>query len=760
MSAPDNAADWLREIFGQDAPGFIILWEKTNKGTVAFPAGMVDAAGEAVREIGCAGEVYYGLGLQSQQPQGQGRGKGETVCALGGLWFDFDIAGEGHAQSDLPNSVEEVRSLISELPVPPTALIHTGGGLHVYWLLDALWRLENSSERKRAQALSATWQRMIVAKGKQRAWKLDTTSDLARVLRLPGTFNRKISTPRPVYVLEWNETRYSVAQLELASGQMPRSTSTLARDRQKPTSSRAKEAEAFRMLQCPWVAHCVADASTLPEPEWYGLLTLLAQCSDGQEMAQRWSEGHPNYSEADTLSKFRHAQDAPGPRTCRDIRDNLNGSAYCSQCKYGDRLTSPLLLTSAVYALAAEYAFVVDDVGFFHHKSRRRLSKEQFSDLHASTPVGKGSVASHVLKMPNLIRAAGYDYRPGSPTILIDGEEIKINLWIDDGIGPKDGDATPFLDHLAYLVPDEDARRHLLHWLAWTVQKPAQRVKHALILSGKQGTGKSYMARVLKLLHGPSNVHEVSVDELHGQFTGWLEGKQVVLIEELMAQGRLELANKLKPILTQEVIRINEKHKRVYQVRNLASFFCTTNFDDPIYIEEGDRRWWFYRSPAEPLAPDYYYELERWTVQNAGAIKAHLLSVDISEFNPNAAPPITKDKQRLIRASLPPVEWLLKERRDEGLFPFDRELVQLDYLFRVIREIHPSATIQQVARALTSMGGRKLSRTRVAGHQATIYAIRQPDFLVVQSPERIREEFQVDRQWPSLPSLTAETIGS
>lgn len=180
-------------------------------------------------------------------------------------------------------------------------------------------------------------------------------------------------------------------------------------------------------------------------------------------------------------------------------------------------------------------------------------------------------------------------------------------------------------------------------------------------------------------------------------------------MEELMAGGRLELANKLKPILTQEVIRINEKHKRVYQVRNLASFFCTTNHEDPIYVEEGDRRWWFYRSPAEPRSPGYYFALEQWTVENVGAIKGYLSKVDLTGFNPNAAPPITKGKEKLIRASLPPVEWFLKERRDDGAYPFDRELVQLDQLFSFVREIIPAATIQQVVRVLGLLGGQKLS---------------------------------------------------
>jgi hypothetical protein len=752
MNAPLTAADWLSEMYGADAPGHLILWEKSEKRTLALPATSLVAAGEAALTIGAIGEVYYGLGLQAEPPVGQSRGKGDTTCALGGVWFDIDIAGAGHAETNLPKTMDEARAFLDELPVPPTALIHTGGGFHVYFLGKHLWRFDTAADRKRVQSLSKSFQQMIVEKGSERGWKLDTTSDLARVLRLPGTFNRKTNVARPVSVMDWSGIRYDIEELERVIGVTARSSSGRSSNRQPPKkqsdNKQGNDAEARYLLQCPWVQHCVDDAASLPEPEWYSLLTLLACCSDGLEKAQDWSAGHPAYSEAETLSKFRHAQDAPGPPLCSSIHDNLNGARYCMQCKFGDRIGSPVALTTPTFALAAEYAYAIEALDFFHYKSRRRLSKEQFSDLHAD--IVPKAAATQVLQIPSLIRAAGYDYRPGSPTILVGDAETRINLWVNDGVRPEAGDATPFANHIAYLVPDEEPRNHLLQWLAYTVQRPAERVKHALILSGKQGTGKSYMARVLKLLHGRSNVHEVSVDELHGQFTGWLEGKQVILIEELMAQGRLELANKLKPILTQEVIRINEKHKRVYQIRNLASFFCTTNHEDPIFIEEGDRRWWFYRSPAEPLAPSYYSDLELWTTKNAGVIKSYLMDLDISGFNPNAAPPMTRDKQRLIRASLPPVEWFLKERLDDQAYPFDRDVVQLDQLFAFIRETVQNATIQQVVRALTAMGACKLARTRLSGSQVTLYAVRRAEHWVTQGQDQIRQQLEKDGLRPFL----------
>jgi hypothetical protein len=72
----------------------------------------------------------------------------------------------------------------------PNLVVHSGGGLHVYWVL--------------ARALTpADWQPLAFALAeatKQHGLKCDTqcTVDRARVLRIPGTLNTKYDPPRLV----------------------------------------------------------------------------------------------------------------------------------------------------------------------------------------------------------------------------------------------------------------------------------------------------------------------------------------------------------------------------------------------------------------------------------------------------------------------------------------------------------------------------------------------------------------------------------
>ena len=79
-------------------------------------------------------DVYFSLGLQREAiNDSYKRGSEQTVVAIPGLWFDFDISGPGHVKSDLPADAETLVDFIhNELPIP-TLSVASGGGIHVYW---------------------------------------------------------------------------------------------------------------------------------------------------------------------------------------------------------------------------------------------------------------------------------------------------------------------------------------------------------------------------------------------------------------------------------------------------------------------------------------------------------------------------------------------------------------------------------------------------------------------------------------------------
>lgn len=95
---------------------------------------------------------------------------------------------------------------------------------------------------------------------------------------------------------------------------------------------------------CAWLRHCRDDAATLGEQAWYAMLTVLARCESGAGTAQAWSKPHRGYTPEETAAKLAHAGKAPGPITCKRVRYQLDGEAYCARCVQWERIKSPLCL--------------------------------------------------------------------------------------------------------------------------------------------------------------------------------------------------------------------------------------------------------------------------------------------------------------------------------------------------------------------------------------------------------------------------------
>lgn len=148
------------------------------------------AAEYAVGRAKADQDVYFGVGLQDPKRKA-GRGKASDVEGLVGLWADVDYGAEGHKKPHAP-TLEDAIALVDSMPASPTILVHSGHGLHAYWLFDEPLLFRNGQDDREAGAvLVAAWQETLRKKSKEKGWELDATHDLSRVLRVPGTVNRK-----------------------------------------------------------------------------------------------------------------------------------------------------------------------------------------------------------------------------------------------------------------------------------------------------------------------------------------------------------------------------------------------------------------------------------------------------------------------------------------------------------------------------------------------------------------------------------------
>ena len=62
-----------------------------------------------------------------------------------------------------------------------------------------------------------------------------------------------------------------------------------------------------------------------------------------------------------------------------------------------------------------------------------------------------------------------------------------------------------------------------MRWLAHRVQRPEEKINHALVLGGSQGIGKDTALEPVKHAIGPWNFFEVSPQQMLGRFNGFLE---------------------------------------------------------------------------------------------------------------------------------------------------------------------------------------------------------------------------------------------
>jgi CHC2 zinc finger len=158
--------------------------------------------------------VYFGVALQhpSRQPNPFQRSQNASAYVLPGFYFDLDLASGAHAASALPTKAAQAMGFLHALPAPPSLVLHTGGGLHAYWLFETPLSLTTDAERTAVSQVLRQFAYTVCKAGTAHGWTLDALRDLARVLRPPGTINHKYG--RRVQVLTETDERYTLADFD------------------------------------------------------------------------------------------------------------------------------------------------------------------------------------------------------------------------------------------------------------------------------------------------------------------------------------------------------------------------------------------------------------------------------------------------------------------------------------------------------------------------------------------------------------------
>jgi hypothetical protein len=247
-------------------------------------------------------------------------------------------------------------------------------------------------------------------------------------------------------------------------------------------------------------------------------------------------------------------------------------------------------------------------------------------------------------------------FHPGEPQFYTERDLRHFNIW-ERPDWPQ-GDialAAPFLEHLEYLIPNDRARSDFIDWLAHAQQCPASRPHfHFLLVAQQQGTGRSWIAEVMRRLWGERHATEVDLHKLlDDSFNSILSAKIMVAVQEVRvpADERYQHKDRLKSLFTDSVITINEKHEPRWTERFVARFLMFTNRDDALPLAENDRRVYVVRCADEPRDERYYIRLyDRLNDTDfLTAVWQLLRERDLSGFNPGARAPLTEIKEQMIQ---------------------------------------------------------------------------------------------------------------
>ena len=262
-----------------------------------------------------------------------------------------------------------------------------------------------------------------------------------------------------------------------------------------------------------------------------------------------------------------------------------------------------------------------------------------------------------------LVVHGGWIERPGV-TIL--------NLYRPPLIIPGNAaEADPWLDHLHKIYPDD--AEHIVRWLAHRVQRPHEKINHALLLGGSQGIGKDTLLDPVKHAVGPWNFLEVSPQAMLGRFNGFL--KSVVLrISEARDLGefdRFKFYEHLKAYAASppDVLRCDEKHLREHYVFNCCGVIITTNHKaGGIFLPADDRRHFVAWSTLtkKDFVASYWNRLWDWYERNGRRhVAAYLAEFDLAGFDAKAPPPKTPAFWDIVDAGRSPEDAELADVLDE-----------------------------------------------------------------------------------------------
>jgi hypothetical protein len=226
-----------------------------------------------------------------------------------------------------------------------------------------------------------------------------------------------------------------------------------------------------------------------------------------------------------------------------------------------------------------------------------------------------------------------------------------------------------FLAHLRDVIcaGDEGHYRWVMAWLADAVQNPDTKPGTALVLRGREGTGKGSFAQYVGRMYGEHFVHLTHAQHLVGRFNAHMKGCALCFADEAFFAGDRAHEGVLKALITEPTVMLEMKFVNAFPVANRIRLILASNSDWVVPAGLTARRFCCLDVPDTHAEDHAYFAALNEEMENGGpaALMHHLLGLDISGVNLRESPKtamLLEQKQQ----SMTPVARFWFERLMDG----------------------------------------------------------------------------------------------
>ena len=172
-----------------NATGYNYTWTLSNKQSAYYKQNQLQRQyDEAIAQTD--DNVFFGINPIKTPKSPYQRAGNKDVIRLNAIFADLDCKSESK-----PNNPETIEGIVEFLDntilPPPNYIVNSGNGGHAYWIVKGGFKITDDESRKKAEALTKGFNKILKDEGAKLGYSFDSCHDLARVARMPGSYNNK-----------------------------------------------------------------------------------------------------------------------------------------------------------------------------------------------------------------------------------------------------------------------------------------------------------------------------------------------------------------------------------------------------------------------------------------------------------------------------------------------------------------------------------------------------------------------------------------